>query len=198
MAYARSMARPKEFDPDRAVAEAMDVFWAQGFGATSPQALADRLNIGKGSLYNTFGGKRQLFELALRHYLDLRAEGLTYWLEATGPAKERLREALLFFVETDPDNPDRRGCLATNCAVEFGRLDDAVATQVRGLFDQAERVFESLVERGQREGDIRSDVDAKALASMLLNTTTGLHVLARLEPGPDRLTRVVDATLALL
>jgi TetR/AcrR family transcriptional repressor of nem operon len=192
------VGRPKEFDPDRAVAEAMDVFWAQGYGATSPQQLADRMHIGKGSLYNAFGGKRQLFDLALRHYLDLRVEGLTYWLEATGPAKDRLREALLFFVKSEPDDFDRRGCLATNSAVEFGRLDEAVATQVRGLFDQAESVFESLVDRGQREGDIRRDVDAKALASMLLNTTTGLHVLSRLEPGPDRLTRVVDATLALL
>ena len=45
---------------------------------------------------------------------------------------------------------------------------------------------------------MRGDVDAKALASMLLNTTTGLHVRSRLEPGPDRLKRIVDATLALL
>ena len=192
------MSRPKEFDPERAVAEAMDLFWTQGYGATSPQQLADRLHIGKGSLYNAFGGKRQLFDLALRHYLDLRIEGLTYWLEATGPAKDRLREALLFLASGDLDNPERRGCLATNSAVEFGCLDEAVASQVRSLFDRAESVFESLVTRGQREGDIRSDLDAKALASMLLNTTTGLHVLSRLEPGPDRLTRVVDATLALL
>lgn len=132
------MGRPKEFDPDRSVAEAMDVVWAQGHSATSPQQSADRLRIGKGSLYNAFGGKRQLFDLALRHYLDLRVEGLRYWLEGTGPAKGRLREALLFFVKGDPDEFDRRGCLATNGAVEFGRLDEAVATQVPGLFDQAE------------------------------------------------------------
>lgn len=192
------MGRPKEFDSDRAIAEAMDVFWAQGYSATSPQQLADRLHIGKGSLYHAFGSKRQLFDLALRHYLELRVEGLTYWLAGTGPAKDRLREALLFFVKSALDDPDGRGCLATNSAVEFGRLDEAVATQVRGLFDQVEGVFEALVDRGQREGDIRSDIDAKALASMLLNTVTGLQVLSRLEPGPDRLNRVVDTALALL
>jgi TetR/AcrR family transcriptional repressor of nem operon len=192
------VGRPKEFDPDRAIAEAMDVFWVQGYGATSPQQLADRLRIGKGSLYNAFGGKRQLFDLALRRYLDLRVEGLKYWLEGAEPVKVRLREALLFLVKSDLDNLDPRGCLATNSAVEFGRLDEAVASQVRSLFDQVESVFEALVDRGQREGDIRGDIDAKTLASMLLNTVTGLHVLSRLEPGPDRLTRVVDATLALL
>ncbi|GGP73069.1 TetR/AcrR family transcriptional regulator [Saccharothrix coeruleofusca] len=192
------MGRPKEFDPERAVAEAMEVFWTQGYGATSPQQLADRLRIGKGSLYNAFGGKRQLFDLALRHYLDLRVEGLAHWLEGTAPVKDRLREALLFLLSSDPDTLDRRGCLAINSAVELGRLDEAVATQVRGLFDRVEGVFASLVARGQREGDIRGDVDAKALASVLLNTATGLLVLSRLEPGPDRLTRVVDTTLALL
>jgi TetR/AcrR family transcriptional repressor of nem operon len=192
------MNRPKEFDPDHAVAEAMEVFWAQGYGPTSPQQLADRLHIGKGSLYNTFGSKRQLFDLALRRYLDLRVEALADWQQGAGPAKERLRETLLFLLKIDRGQPDPRGCLAINSAVEFGDQDEAVAAQVRRLFAQAESVFESLVDRGQREGDIRRDIDAKVLASMLVNTTTGLHVASRLEPGTDSLTRVVDATLALL
>ena len=192
------MGRPKQFDADRAVAEAMDVFWVQGYGATSPQQLADRLRIGKGSLYNAFGGKRQLFDLALRRYLDLRAEGLTRWAEATGPTKDLLREAMLFLATTDLERPERRGCLATNSIIELGRVDQAVARQIGRLFDRAESVFEVLVARGQREGDIRPDVAAKDLATMLLNATTGMHVLSRLEPTPDRAHRVVSATLALL
>jgi TetR/AcrR family transcriptional repressor of nem operon len=190
--------RPKEFDPESAVVEAMEVFWAQGYSATSPQQLADRLRIGKGSLYNAFGGKRQLFDLAFRHYLDQRIEGLKHWSDQTGPAKGRLREALLFFVEIDPGHPDRRGCLATNSAIEFGHHDEAVASQIRSLFWQAESVFQSLIEHGQRAGEIRRDLTAEELAGMLLTATTGLHVLSHIETNPVQLARIVDTTLALL
>lgn len=62
--------------------------------ATTPQHLVGTLRIGKGSLYNSFGGKRQLLDLALRRYLDLRITAATAALEGSGPAKERLRKAL--------------------------------------------------------------------------------------------------------
>ncbi|MEU1443992.1 TetR/AcrR family transcriptional regulator [Streptomyces mirabilis] len=192
------MGRPKNFDPDAAIEQAMKVFWRQGYGATTPQHLVDTLQIGKGSLYNAFGGKRQLFDLALRRYLDLRLAAVAARLEGPGPVKERLREALHFLAKTELADPDRRGCLATNSAVEFGHTDEAVAAQVLGLYDRTESAFQALIEEGQRAGEISSGRDAKALASMLMNTVTGMHVLARIEPGPDRLRRVVDATVDLL
>ena len=174
------------------------MFWRQGYGATTPQCLADTLRIGKGSLYNAFGGKRQLFDLALRRYLDLQVAAVTARLEGSDPAKQRLRKALHLLVETYHADPDCRGCLATNSAVEFGRADEAVAAQVRGLFDRIESAFQALIEEGQRTGEFQPGRDANALASMLLNTVTGMNVLARVEPGLDRLLRVVDATVDIL
>lgn len=192
------MGRPKGFDPEAAVDQAMEVFWGQGYGATTPRQLAERLQIGKGSLYHAFGGKRQLYDLALRRYLDMRIRSVGSMLENPDPAKEVLRRVLVYLVETDLERPDRRGCFATNSAVEFGRIDEEVTARVLDLFGRTEAAFRALIERGQRDGDIRPDLDAAASASMLLSTATGLHVLARVESGPERLRRVVDATLELL
>jgi TetR/AcrR family transcriptional repressor of nem operon len=192
------VGRPKGFDPEAAVDRAMEVFWGQGYGATTPQQLAERLQIGKGSLYHAFGGKRQLYDLALRRYLDTRIRSVGSMLESPGPVKDVLRRVLMYLVETDLERPDRRGCFATNSAVEFGRIDEEVTAGVLDLFGRTEAAFRALIERGQRDGDIRRDLDAAASASMLLSTATGLHVLARVESGPERLRRVVDATLELL
>jgi TetR/AcrR family transcriptional repressor of nem operon len=192
------VGRPKEFDPVAAVDQAMDVFWSQGYSATTPQQLAERLQIAKGSMYHAFGGKRQLYDLALQRYLDMRVESVGAMLESPGPAKAILRRTLLFLVETDLEQPERRGCFATNSAVEFGRIDEEVTGRVLDLFDRTEAAFRALIERGQRDGDIRPELDAAGTASMLLSTATGLHALARVEPGPERLLRVVDATLELL
>lgn len=192
------MGRPKEFDPAVAVDRAMDVFWGQGYLATTPQQLAERLEIAKGSMYHAFGGKRQLYDLALRRYLDMRVGSVGAMLDSPGPAKETLRRVLLYLVQTDLERPDRRGCFATNSAIELGRIDEDATRRVLDFFHRTEGAFRQLIERGQRDGDIRTDLEAGDAASMLLSTATGLHVLARVDSGPERLLRAVDATLELL
>ncbi|MFI9561099.1 TetR/AcrR family transcriptional regulator [Nonomuraea endophytica] len=139
------MGRPKKFDPVVAVDQAMEVFWGQGYGATTPQQLAERLHIGKGSMYHAFGGKRQLYDLALRRYLDMRVQSVGAILESPGPAKEVLRRALRYMVEADFESPDRRGCFATNSAVEFGRIDQEVTDRVLELFGRTEAAFRALI-----------------------------------------------------
>ena len=55
------MPRVKTFDQKEALGKAMELFWEKGYEATSLSDLTTRLNIGKGSFYNTFGSKRQLY-----------------------------------------------------------------------------------------------------------------------------------------
>jgi TetR/AcrR family transcriptional repressor of nem operon len=192
------VGRPKEFDPDTAVAQAMDVFWSQGYAATTPQGLSEALGIGKGSLYNAFGGKRQLYDLALERYLDAQRAVVSSWLESSGPVKDRLRAALLFPLETDVSGPAHRGCLAINSAVEFGADDAEVAAPIRGLLDHTQNVLASLVREGQRTGELRPAPNSEAVAGLLMTTIVGLRTLARVENGPERMRAVVDATIDLL
>ncbi|MGH3240845.1 MAG: TetR/AcrR family transcriptional regulator [Spirillospora sp.] len=192
------MGRPKQFDPEVAVDRAMDVFWRKGYSATTPQDLVDALGIGKGSLYNAFGSKHELFERALRRYRDRQTVALLDLLERPGPVKERLREALRAVAEIDLDGPDRRGCLAVNTATELAGADEAATELVRRMLDRIEAAFRALVEEGQRAGEIDPGRDPVALGSLLMNTVVGMRVVARVTEGPDRLGRVIDATLDTL
>lgn len=189
------MGRPKQFDPDAAIEQAMDVFWRKGYAATTPQDLVDALGIGKGSLYNTFGSKHALFERALRRYRDSQAAALIEMLEESGPVKERLRSALWLLVEMDLADPDRRGCMAVNAAAELAGTDEVATELVRRMFDRTEEAFSALVEEGQRAGEIASGRDARAAGSLLLTTVVGLRLMARVVEGPERLSRVIDATV---
>ncbi|MCX5192560.1 TetR/AcrR family transcriptional regulator [Streptomyces sp. NBC_00249] len=189
------MGRPKQFDPDVAVEQAMQVFWRQGYAATTPQDLVDALGIGKGSLYNTFGSKHALFERALCRYRDTQALALVELIDAGGPVKERVRGMLLMLAEMDLADPDRRGCLAINTAAELAGTDAVAADLVRRMLDRTEEAFRALIEEGQRAGEIAPGRDAAALASMLLGTLVGLRLLARVAEGPERLSRVIDATV---
>ncbi|MBB5778020.1 TetR/AcrR family transcriptional regulator [Nonomuraea jabiensis] len=189
------MGRPKQFDPDVAVEQAMQVFWRKGYASTTPQDLVDALGIGKGSLYNTFGSKHALFEAALSRYRDSQAAALIEMLEEPGPVKDRLRRALRSLSEMDLADPDRRGCMAVNTAAELGQSDESAAQLVRRMLDRTEDAFHALVEEGRRTGEIAADRDARAIGSLLLNTVVGMRLLARVADGPDRLTRVIDAVI---
>ncbi|GAA3703470.1 TetR/AcrR family transcriptional regulator [Microlunatus aurantiacus] len=192
------MGRPKEFDPDTAVTQAMNVFWERGYADTTPQGLSEALGIGKGSLYHAFGGKRQLYDLALQRYLDGQHAVVSSWLESSGPVKDRLRAALLFPLETDLAGLEHRGCLAINSAVEFGAADAEVATAIRSLLDHTQQVLATLVREGQRTGELRSTPESDAVAGLLMTSIVGLRALARVEDGAGRMRAVVDATIDLL
>ncbi|WP_432937322.1 TetR/AcrR family transcriptional regulator [Kribbella sp. CA-253562] len=193
-----TVGRHKEFDPDVAVMQAMEVFWRQGYARTTPQDLVDALGIGKGSLYNAFGSKQALFELALRQYRDSQVQTLIDLLDEAGPVKERLRAALWFLVETDFADPARPGCFAVNSAAEVAGSNEAAAELVRRMFEQTEDAFRALVEQGQRTGEIALEVDALSVASLLVNTVIGLRLQSRIAEGPERHERVIRALVATL
>jgi TetR/AcrR family transcriptional repressor of nem operon len=190
------MARPKQFDPDVAVDQAMELFWRQGFAETTPQDLVAELGIGKGSLYNTFASKRALFDLALRRYVEKRVAGVVETLDRPGPVAERVRVALLRLAEADI-TVAARGCLAVNTTVELAGHDEVAAEVVKRLFDRVEAAFQSVIEEGQRSGEIAVGRDPRQLASLILASFIGMSVLAKTNDA-EQLRRIVDAVLAVL
>ena len=54
------MARPKEFDQERALHRAISIFSQKGFAATSTDDLMRAMDLGRQSMYDTFGGHHLL------------------------------------------------------------------------------------------------------------------------------------------
>ncbi|MEU1984061.1 TetR/AcrR family transcriptional regulator [Nocardia sp. NPDC019395] len=191
------VARTKSFDPDDAVAKAMDVFWRKGYARTTPQDLLDAIGIGRGSLYNAFAGKQDLFEQALRRYQAKETVRLIDLLDGPGSPRERVRAALTMVLDAACADPERRGCLATNTAVELGD-DDTVGLLVRRIFDRQHDAFRGAVEEGQRAGEFSADLDPRTAANFLLATINGMRVLAAADPDPARLAGLAETAMRAL
>ena len=186
------MGRPMKFEADAVVDKAVEVFWRQGFAATTPQNLVDELGIGKGSLYNTFKSKHHLFELSLRRYSAKRVAALTEGLEGPGPVLPKLREAMRTLAGI---GDHRFGCLIVNSVAELGSADEGVAAVAKELFGQIEDAFRSALERGQADGEITSRRPAGVSAGSLLAAVIGSSVLAKTGSDPADLNRALDAAL---
>ncbi|MER7765672.1 TetR/AcrR family transcriptional regulator [Kitasatospora sp. NPDC096140] len=189
------MGRPKGFEPDVAVAQAMETFWTKGYSATSPADLAEATGVAKGSLYHAFGSKRELFARALDLYGRL-GSGLTEeFLSRPGTARERIHAYFVLLVDTDLDGPVRRGCLAQNTVEELGGQDEEAARAVHRIEERMIALFTARIEQGQRDGDVDRSVDAGAQALLLQTTLAGLRVMTRTFERPV-LHRIIDTALA--
>ena len=176
------MPRTKEFEPGEALDAAMQLFWRNGYAATSIRDLLDGMGIGYGSLYNTFGDKHALFLACLDRFRELRTSWIDEVLEDSGlnGIEEVFRRTVDGLVSFEP----RRGCLLANTAVELGPHDAEVAAKISRYVRHTEAVFERAVIRAQEAGEIPADRDPRALARFLVNALHGLRVLARV--GTDR------------
>ncbi|MFG2648331.1 TetR/AcrR family transcriptional regulator [Streptomyces sp. NPDC048436] len=198
------MARPREFDEERVVTAAMQTFWRHGYEGTSTRALCDSTGLGPSSLYNTFGGKRQLYLRALRRYYETSTAEQIEILRGEGTAKERLRDMMIHALDADLDETDGRGCFAINAAVEIGGLDPEVREAVRLNFDRVEEELRAVVATGIRTGELPSTADveadanahARTIARRVQSTYYGLRVLARVQDDRQALLDTVESTLA--
>ncbi|MFD6432008.1 TetR/AcrR family transcriptional regulator [Streptomyces venezuelae] len=193
------MARPREFDEDRVVTAAMETFWRHGYEATSTRDLCDSTGLGPSSLYNTFGGKRQLYLRALRRYHDTATAEQVATLRGEGTAKDRLRAMMMHAVDADlgaADAAGTRGCFAINAAVETAGFDPEVRKAVRRSFDRVEDELCAVVEAGRAAGEIRATGDARVVARRVQSTYYGLRVLSRVQDDREVLLAAVDGTLA--
>jgi len=116
----RTRGRPRSFDREAALDQAVRVFWEQGYETTSVADLTRVMGIGAPSLYAAFGDKRALFDEVVAaygvRYGSFGARALTEEPTARAAVARMLREAA--HVYTSEDHP--RGCLvitaAANCA----------------------------------------------------------------------------------
>jgi TetR/AcrR family transcriptional repressor of nem operon len=191
------MGRHKKFDPDAAVSAAMDLFWRNGYGATSPAELGDAIGIGKGSLYNAFDSKHALFEQALRRYGDSRVAALAEALDRPGSAIARIEAALARIILPENAALLQRGCMAVNTAGERGG-DQAAIAIVRTVFERMERALATAVAEGQANGEIDAARDPKDIGALLLAASLGMTVMAKAEDNPERLGGIVTTIISMI
>jgi len=191
------MGRPRTFDDDVVVERAMDTFWTYGYTNTSPAQLAEATGVAKGSLYNAFNSKRELFDRALAHYDRQVSELAGDLLSRPGTTYECLRSALRFIVDFDLAQQSPRGCLVGNTAVELAGHDPQIARTIRTMQDRQTAALVARIEQGRRDGDVGPDIDARGVAEFLATTLAGLRVMVMTHDAPT-LYRVIDSALTIL
>ena len=175
----------------------MELFWRNGYEATSLAALIQEMGIGRQSLYNTFGDKYSLFIEAVKHYIDSNGQHLLITLQAPGSPVGNIRKALEQVTES-LINGECRGCLVTNSIVELAPHDEEVRKIVQSMVYRVEKAIQAALDRAVEEGEVAADMDTRAVARFLNSTVHGLVVMGKASASRQVLNDVVKVALTAL
>jgi TetR/AcrR family transcriptional repressor of nem operon len=192
------VARLKEFDETRALDAAVDCFWQRGYGATSVRDLTDAMGIGGPSLYNAYGDKRALFRRSLERYANRSMRERIARLEARHQPKQAIRAFIAEIIDRSLKDPDRRGCLLINSALDVAPHDAEIGVVVAGYLDEIRAFFRRNLEAARRSGGLPRTLDTEQVAGHLLGVVAGIRVLARTGAKRRVLEDVARPSLTLL
>ncbi|MGN7896352.1 TetR/AcrR family transcriptional regulator [Bacillus sp. 22475] len=188
------MARLREFDEEKALDAAMQLFWEKGYAATSLSDLTAKMEIQKPSLYSAFGDKEGLFEAALRRYTNLHAARIRTKLQNEQSVKEAIRMFFENMVEEEYKKEFSKGCFCINTMVELAPHNEKFEVLTREHQMYLAVIFQELIMKGIRSGELQSDLNAKALAQTLVTSLIGLTVLMKSRPKRS----VIDNSVSII
>lgn len=188
------MGRPREFDTEKALVQAMRLFWRKGYEGTSLTDLTEELGITRPSLYAAFGNKEELFLKVLDRYDRETSHFIQNALDA--PTARALAAGLIYGAcafHSDTINPP--GCLMVHGAL-IGSDDSASARKETNLRrGQLRNQIAKRLERAQIDGNVGKDTDTGALSGYLVAILRGIAVEAASGAQPDELHRIADVAM---
>jgi TetR/AcrR family transcriptional repressor of nem operon len=173
----------------RIVEQSAGVFNRHGYAGTSMSALMAATGMEKGGLYRHFESKE-----------DLAAAAFDYaWETVTGPRRRGLEncvtalEKLLLLVRNFVEPPARTlpgGCPLLNTAIENDDGNTVLRGKARAALEEWRCAIANLVREGQAAGELRRDVDAAGVATIVIAALEGGVMLSRLERNRESLCAV--------
>lgn len=173
----RPRGRPRQFDPEQAVATAQRLFHTHGYDAVSVADLTEALGINPPSFYAAFGSKAGLYARTLGRYAAAEGIPLAEILRPGRPVAEALAAFLEEAARRYAADPAAAGCLV----IEGTRCNTSEAREAaRALSTAAEDSIRRFVAATHPEM-------AGRLADYVVTLMTGLSGMARAGHGLDRL-----------
>lgn len=188
------MPRNKEFDPIEKTDLALKLFWKQGYEKTSMNDLVEAMGLHRGSIYDTYGDKKQLFESCLQRYKEQICRKLQLTLFADTDLKSKFRKIIAMLLQGQSQN-GLKGCFMVNTAAELEIHDERIQQLVKDNMLELQQAFYQCLVRAYEKGELASSESLAAKASMLANTLIGLQVMSKTGVPNRMLEEIVETTL---
>lgn len=198
MQISDNMPRTKLFDENEVLTKAMNLFWKNGYSATSIKDLVTELGINRASIYDTFGDKESLFLKAFDKYRTLSSEGLSAFLDQEEDIKSGLTKLFERAYFQSINDVEKKGCFAVNTTTELVPGDAEMLRILERNRLHLEAIFLNYLKIGEDKGQIRKGKDLVGISKLLFTFYNGLQVVSKISSDKDEVTSSVKHIISLL
>ena len=194
------VGRPREFDRNKALKEAMFLFWKYAYEATSlSQLKASMGNISSPSFYLAFGSKEELFKEACQYYIDNYATVINPLWDESLSSKGAIEKTLKLSLDMQYDTTHPLGCMVTLNTV-MARLEENkhVTEILKKSRIKIHQGFILCIQRGVDSGKLISPIDSNGLATIFDSFLIGVSSLAREDVDKQHIEFGISKLLTLL
>jgi AcrR family transcriptional regulator len=174
-----SLGRPRAFDREEALNDAMVLFWRKGFASASMNDLCDAMGVRSPSLYAAFGSKEALYLEAIERYVETIGPPIWGKLAEGNTARVSVENLLLAATESLPQSRAK----PAGCMVALGAVCDewpaGIAEAVRRVRLEMLGMLRSRLEAGLANGELAPTTDIEALSRFYFGVYQGMAVQAR-------------------
>lgn len=183
------------FNKEHVLDKAMYLFWEKGYDATYISDLIETMGISRSSLYDSFGNKEDLFKQVLEHYKNYgyRKRNLLFSGINT---KASLKSFFYQHIEKCYSDDIPKSCIITNSSLLIGHIDPAIEEILINNFNELEKVFKQVIEKGKNKGEISQEVNSELVAYSLLSLNHSINLMSRYKKEKNLAYNLVDKTIA--
>jgi AcrR family transcriptional regulator len=188
--------RPRGFDRQQALRQAMEVFWEKGYERASMADLTAAMGLKPPSVYAAFGDKEKLFREAVALYVETEGNGIWNQLERAPTAREAIHNLLRSTAKAYSRHLPSRGCLIVLAAPQQDGASPAVCEELKQRRLTNTLLFEQRLKQDVREGELPAGLNCRAVASYYTSVQHGMSILARDGANRKTLMGVADSAMA--
>jgi TetR/AcrR family transcriptional repressor of nem operon len=184
--------RPKIFDEEEVINKAIEVFWKNGYEASSAEELLKAMGIGKSSFYLAFkGGKQELFERALQQRSDNGIKQMQKGIKESKNKMEFLKSRFMNILDPKSERFSN-GCLMGNAVAELSNVNPNLKAQAAFFIIRLEKIFLAVLKEAKERGELKSKEDPVLLAKQLITFWNGLNISVRMYPDTKPLKTLIE------
>ncbi|WLG47373.1 TetR/AcrR family transcriptional regulator [Pseudomonas sp. FP1740] len=189
----KGRGRPRAYDPQTALQQALGVFWNTGYSGASLDSIATAAGMNRPSLYAAFGDKHALYIKALEQYWESASAAMQ---EALMDKNLTLKQALMGFYEGQlsiyfSGEGQPRGCFAIGTATTEAVEDSAIREVLADRLSRLDADLETRLRAAVSAGELKDDVDPAALAVLASSLLHSISIRARAGTSRTELTELV-------
>jgi AcrR family transcriptional regulator len=188
--------RPRAFDKDAALRQAMNVFWAKGYQETSMADLIAAMDLSPTSIYAAFSSKEGLFQAVIDFYGRTEGSGIWEGVATAPTARQAVEHVLTSSAKAFTKGGNSRGCMIVLAAPQSEGAHPAVCDALKTKRVENIKRLQERFERAAKHGELPSGTDCKALANYFVTVQHGMSILARDGASRATLLAVADHAMA--